>query len=254
MPVTDWKSPAECGLTYDEWLAPENMYASDNTRAAASMYEYDDTQDEEDYWYFDFTADDIPVGATIDDIEISLEGNSGSATVGCIMACYLMQNGVRQSDLVLYGLQFLGTKDSTKTGYFTLLQTYTQADVTDSEFGVYLQCVELAGPAVFNGDHVQLRIYWHLEIDATESIALYDTTTRNLAVSTDEDIAIADTITRAIAISATAEHLALTERKIITKSGVCPTGEPGTEKDISRSACREKSMGSASCTEKEITT
>ena len=64
---TGWKSPTGTGDNYNQWTNPTNAYSSDDNYATAAIAGASKCQD---YTNFNF---DIPAGATIDGVEISLE-------------------------------------------------------------------------------------------------------------------------------------------------------------------------------------
>jgi len=68
---TGYHSPSATGETYDEWINPTNVYSSDNSDALQNVDTY-----MQDYYNFNFG---VPEGATIDGIEVSIEGESNYA-------------------------------------------------------------------------------------------------------------------------------------------------------------------------------
>lgn len=68
MPDTGFKSPANYGSVYNEWDQPQNALTSNNLRASCNDVF---TVDDEDYYNFSFG---VPAGATINGIEVRVEG------------------------------------------------------------------------------------------------------------------------------------------------------------------------------------
>ena len=71
---TGFENPSATGDDYSQWSNPANAYFSDNVRATESS-----NGRQQDWYNFSFS---IPVGATIDGIELVVEFRANSGTVG----------------------------------------------------------------------------------------------------------------------------------------------------------------------------
>ncbi|OGG50387.1 hypothetical protein A2704_05625 [Candidatus Kaiserbacteria bacterium RIFCSPHIGHO2_01_FULL_54_36b] len=79
--TTDFIAPSANGLVINEWGDPTNVYTSNDLDATAQMPASGPNYQEQDYYNFGF---DIPAGATVQGIEVAIEGQ-----------------GVQQSDQIM---------------------------------------------------------------------------------------------------------------------------------------------------------
>jgi len=168
MAITGWKSPGTCANVDRDgkvaWTNPDNVKVSDNTYAvcdAASM-DYGD-------WLrctnFGFTIADVPVGSSVDGIEVSIERQGEGAAVTDIVdsALYLRDAGGQAGDnkadavtnwpvndaAVVYG----GVADDWNAG---LDDTEVIAATFGVDFSIYNE--HATQPRHGDVDHIQIRI------------------------------------------------------------------------------------------------
>ena len=160
---TGYKSPTATGEDYNQWTLPTNAYSSNNNYASETT-----AGQEQDYYNFGFS---IPSGATIDGVEVSLEGQcSGEMII----------NGDRvdvKVDLSDNGGTSYGTKkiksfsnfgsDVTQTlGGPTSGNTYWGLTLTDTDFSNVNFRVRIEMDRVTGGatgiflDHIQVKVYY----------------------------------------------------------------------------------------------
>ena len=168
MADTGWKNPTATGLVYNDYTNPTNAYASDNNYATRLMA--DGSTFRQSYSSFDFG---IPVGATINGIEISIEGH---ATVQIALAYYVYnKSGDSNKRTVTTPSYHTATNDNTIVagGSDSLFGAdWIVSDFSDANF--YMYCT--TDPNGTDGitlslDHIKIKVYYTEAADVKINIA-----------------------------------------------------------------------------------
>ena len=151
---TGFKSPSATGDDYSQWTNPTNAFASDDNDALE-----DRNGQRQDWYNFSFS---LPAGATIDRIEVTVEGEdpnwSGNGT-----DVELSWDGGASYTTTSYGATWPGGSEVTNTfggGWVdTWGRTWSDAEFSDANFRVRLTKTG-ADFVGFNVDHIQVKVYY----------------------------------------------------------------------------------------------
>ena len=153
MADTGWKSPTATGGKYDNWENPTNAYASDEdyaSRQAITFYK-------QSYESFDFG---IPVGATINGIEVSVEGYDNE-TQNPVQYVNVYNNSsvawaTESDDLEWTAVESIITKGGATSLWE---KDWIASDFSDENFSVYIHSGG-GGQAVAYLNHIQVKVYY----------------------------------------------------------------------------------------------
>ena len=162
MADTGFKSPTATGDDYDEWSTPTDAYSSDDNYAW-------DGGDNTSQDYYDF-AFGVPAGATIDGIEIAIEGYCFEDDQAVIEVEMSWDGGANYTAAGTRNT-WIATAESTKTygGAASLFgRVWDDSEFSDANFRVRVE--EILTDFVFAMDHIQVKVYY------TEGAATYELT------------------------------------------------------------------------------
>lgn len=159
MAVTDYKFPTTDGAKYDTWANPTNLFADDAAYSTMAI------NGEIKYQSLEAFAFGIPAGATIDGIQVELEGyltDPGGSARDISVALY--NNGSAGWSDVNYvspacdtSLRVWTIGDSTtKWG-----KSWVVSDFSDANFSARIgSYFTLEAGEVYNVDYVKVRVYY----------------------------------------------------------------------------------------------
>ncbi len=199
---TGWKSPSATGDDYSQWTNASNAYASDNADARE-----DRSGQQQDWYNFAFG---VPNGATIDGIEVRIEGNNQWEANG--VAVELSWDG--GANYTSSGIQQIwpnSGSDSVQTiSSSTELwgRTWSADDFSDSNFRIQLTKIGSEDYYDFQVDHIEVRVHYTVSTNnapvitsngggATANINVAENTAK-VADVTATDADISDTLTYSI--------------------------------------------------------
>lgn len=163
MADTGYKNPVAEGMVYSEWTNPTYAYSSNDQRATGIKV----SRDQQDYYNFTFG---VPSGATIDGIEVSIEGQSGSSISNGYLDVYLSWDGGDTWTSSKTTGNFKGTSDITLTvgnSTDTWGRTWSDTEFADGTFVIYL-FVNTDTSTSVDIDHVKIKVYY-TEVSGTNS-------------------------------------------------------------------------------------
>lgn len=190
---TGWLSPSATGGKYNDFTNPSNAYSSNDvyaTRVTSTVDNY--------YQSFENFNITIPDGATIEGLNISIEGNVGGATLR-LYGGFWNNGSSSWTDFADY-VQLPDTTDSTQTmfgtdPYFKGGKTWIASDFTNANFSIAVKTDISATSRTYNLDHIQVKIYYSLDITMAAGAGAFTLTgiaagllrpIRNMAVSVGE--------------------------------------------------------------------
>lgn len=159
MPDTGFKSPDVSVNTV--WTNPNNAFSSDDTRATA------DTS--VDFQRYDFPDFSVPTGATIDGIEVTIEGNAAVNGDGLLISLS-WNNGTNFTSNK--STTWVTGADQTKTfggATDTWGRTWAASEFADANFE--LRGIMLAGGDIINVDHIQVKVYYTATTGSSVAVA-----------------------------------------------------------------------------------
>jgi len=148
-----FKSPTSTGEDHNDWSNPSNGFASDNSRAT-----YQSATDRGDQDYYNFTFG-VPAGATIDGIELSVEGKTSFSTL--VPEFELSWDGGATYTTTGYSLSWTATESTQSVGGATDKwgRTWSDTELSDTNFRVRIDTRNL-GSFVYQLDHIQAKVYY----------------------------------------------------------------------------------------------
>jgi len=152
MADTGFKSPTSEGDDYIDWVEPTSAYSSDNY-LAYSVSE-GDLHD-----YYDFTFG-VPEGATIDGIEVSIEGSGGGMGFPADIEVELSWDGGSSYTSENKQNTFPGLPDESTEIYGnssdTWGRTWSDSEFSNANFRARVENIA-ANPCI---DHLQVKVYY----------------------------------------------------------------------------------------------
>lgn len=164
MSDTGWVSPgtvvSDSSVGTGAWSNPDNARASDDSYATVSLA--NSTSEYLKATNFGFI---IPVGSTIDGIEVKIERKSGGAGNIKDSAVRIVKDGSISSTNNYDDTTTWPTSDTDKTyGASDDLwgETWSASDINSSTSGVVVSAVEVIheGSVVASIDHIQIKVYY----------------------------------------------------------------------------------------------
>jgi len=153
MADTGWKSPSGCNAVYIAWAFSTRAYVSNDSRADGEP----DKSEWNDWHTFAFS---VPSGATIDGIEIELEGlTEGTSADAVVMLSY--DGGTNWTSTETH--TFTSGTDETLTyggATDTWDRVWSDSEFTDGTFLVAVQAINGTKNDDINLDHLQVKVYY----------------------------------------------------------------------------------------------
>jgi len=159
---TGFKSPTATGSTVNQWTNPSNAYTSNNSDTWATA-----STQKQDYSSFGFS---IPAGATIDGIEVSMEGGNVAGCPVCSVGVDLSWNGTTNYS-AQKDISWNNGADTIKTyggASDTWGRSWAVSEFSDANFFLRAEATD----AVYGApdvDHIKVKVYY------TESAGGVDT-------------------------------------------------------------------------------
>lgn len=164
---TGYQNPSSTGETYTEWTSPTNAYSSNDSDASA-----DPSRGEEEQDYYDFGFS-VPSGATIDGIEVSIEGESDERLTSDPVGTYTSDVKVRlswdsgsswtswdQKDDIFPNDTGTDTTEIWGTATSTWSRTWSDTEFSNANFRVHAYVVSGGYRGITFIDHVTAKVYY----------------------------------------------------------------------------------------------
>ena len=156
---TGYLSPTTTGLDYNSWNNPTGAYNNDGNRTSElSNYQF------QDWGNFGFS---IPVNATIEGIQASIEGSTSSFTYPVTARVRISYNGGTGFYAPSYReISFSSTSDSYKTAGSstdTWGRSWSPSEFSNSNFMILIE-KRGSSSATLRVDHIQVRVYYSIPI------------------------------------------------------------------------------------------
>ena len=151
MADTGFKSPTATGEDYNDFLNPTDAYSSNDVETYAIGI--NDKQD-----YYDFTFG-VPSGATIDGIEVTVEGEAPSNYEGVIEVEVSHDGGTTYTSQNKQNT-FTDTESTETYGGSTDTwgRSWSQSEFSDANFRVRMEW--FSGTNFMAVDHIQIKVYY----------------------------------------------------------------------------------------------
>ncbi|MBN2020809.1 MAG: hypothetical protein JW749_11370 [Sedimentisphaerales bacterium] len=154
--ISDWHSPTETGVPYNEWHDPEKAYSTNNQYTWRTYSDLGRFSSEQSYKNFSFN---IYPGSIINGIEVQVEGYIDSSIDNAIRITLFGEGGGTSSQKSIA----FGTSETTETyGSPSDLWgiDWFPDDFTNANFGVNV--VGYAGNSIAKQyvDHIQVKVYY----------------------------------------------------------------------------------------------
>ena len=178
---TGYHSPSATGETYDEWINPTNVYSSDNSDALQNVDTY-----MQDYYNFNFG---VPEGATIDGIEVSIEGESNYAGANDKIEIELSWDSgntyTNENKQLTYNT---GSDEYQNTGGSedTWGRTWSDTEFSNENFRLRMELI--SAYTFMRVDHIQVKVYY---IEAGDETPPYFTDGTPTNQTIEEGVALA---------------------------------------------------------------
>lgn len=166
---TGFKNPSATGDDYNQWTNPENAYASDNSDAREPS-----NSEQQDWHNFSFG---VPPGATIDGIQIEVEGTNDEEDNGVDIE--LSWDGGVSYTSTNYGAIWPESEDDSYESFGgssdTWGRTWFASETSQSNFRVRLTKKGSEDGEDFYVDHIQAKVFYTAGaavITATKTVAV----------------------------------------------------------------------------------